>query len=210
LITDGEFGNASILLRESSRKVKGYFAENHNYVVPGFYGISSEGKTTLLGRGGTDYSAAALAYLLDAESLDIWKDVEGFQTGDPRIVKESHTIDHLSYNEAAELSYFGAKILHPRTVEPLQPKNIPVRIFNIDDPSDKPGTVIHTDTGEDLHGPKSITYSRNFSVLKLKGTGHRDKAGCTRPGCGNYGPGRCQYFFGFYFTDGYLLFAAGQ
>ena len=177
LITDGEFGAASILLKESSKKIKGYFAGKQYYVVPGFYGISDEGKTTLLGRGGTDYSAAALAYLLDAESLDVWKDVEGFQTGDPRIVKNPRTIDFLSYNEAAELSYFGARILHPRTVEPLQLKNIPVRIFNINSPSEKPGTVIGPDPGEDFSGPKSITFSRNFSVLKLQGPGVGIKPG---------------------------------
>ncbi len=177
LITDGEHGVASILLRESAAGTGKYFVEDRHYVVPGFYGISAEGKTTLLGRGGTDYSAAALAYLLNAESLDIWKDVEGFQTGDPRLVKKPRTIDYLCYSEAAELSYFGAKILHPRTVEPLQLRNIPVRIFNIDDPSDTPGTVIHSDTGEELHGPRSITYSRNFSVLKLKGAGIGIKPG---------------------------------
>lgn len=177
LITDGEFGAASILLKESSKRIKGHFSGNQHYVVPGFYGISPEGKTTLLGRGGTDYSAAALAYLLDAASLDVWKDVEGFQTGDPRIVKDPKTINFLSYNEAAELSYFGAKILHPRTVEPLQLKNIPIRIFNIAQPCDSPCTVIHAGSKDDLDGPKSITYSRNFSVLKLKGPGIGIKPG---------------------------------
>ena len=169
LVTDGEFGAASIMLKESSKKIRKHFTAKQYYVVPGFYGISDEGKTTLLGRGGTDYSAAALAYLLDAESLDVWKDVAGFQTGDPKIVRNPGTIDFLSYNEAAELSYFGARILHPRTVEPLQPKNIPIRVFNIDSPSKDPGTVIGPDPGGEFTGPKSITFSRNFSVLKLKG-----------------------------------------
>jgi bifunctional aspartokinase / homoserine dehydrogenase 1 len=169
LLTDGEFGGATILLRESAAKVRNHFRNDSYYVVPGFYGVSDEGKTTLLGRGGTDYSAAALAYLLDAESLDVWKDVNGFQTGDPKIVDNSQTIEYLSYNEAAELSYFGAKILHPRTVEPLQLKDIPIRIFNITAPSAKPGTIIGPDSGVDTPGPRSITFSRNFSVLKLKG-----------------------------------------
>ncbi len=177
LITDGEFGASSILLKKSSAKIKTCFKGNRYFVVPGFYGISEEGKTTLLGRGGTDYSAAALANLLDAESLDVWKDVDGFQTGDPKIVVNPHTIPFLSYNEAAELSYFGARILHPRTVEPLEPKNIPVRIFNIDSPSGGPGTIIGPDTGDDFRGPDSITYSRNFSVLKLKGPGIGIKPG---------------------------------
>ena len=177
LVTDGEFGTASIKLKESSRRTGDYFAEKSYYVVPGFYGISTEGKINLLGRGGTDYSAAAIAYLVNADSLDVWKDVNGFQTGDPKLVKDPATIDLLSYNEAAELSYFGARILHPRTVEPLQLKNIPIRIFNAAAPSDNPGTVISPDTGEDLPGPKSITFSRNFSVLKLKGPGVGIKPG---------------------------------
>lgn len=177
LITDGEFGSASIRLKESSKKIGEYFNGSRYYVVPGFYGVSAEGKITLLGRGGTDYSAAALANLLDADSLDVWKDVEGFQTGDPKLVDKPQTINVLSYNEAAELSYFGAKILHPRTVEPLQPKNIPVRIFNVTSPFAGPGTVIGPDAGEDTGGLKSITFSRNFSVLKLKGPGVGIKPG---------------------------------
>ncbi len=177
LITDGEFGAASILLKESSKKIRGHFKRNQYYVVPGFYGISEEGKITLLGRGGSDYSAAALAGLLNADSLDIWKDVNGFQTGDPKTVNDPRTIKYLSYNEAAELSYFGARILHPRTVEPLQPKNIPVRIFNIASSSDSPDTVISSDPCKDLPAPKSITFSRHFSVLKLKGPGVGIKPG---------------------------------
>ncbi len=177
LITDGEFGSASIKLKESSKAVINYFSGKQYYVVPGFYGVSAEGKINLLGRGGSDYSAAALANMVEADSLDIWKDVCGFQTCDPKIVKDPKTINQLSYNEAAELSYFGAKILHPRTVEPLIPKGIPVRIFNVKQPSAGPGTLISPDTGADLPGPKSITFSRNFSVLKLKGPGVGSKPG---------------------------------
>ncbi len=177
LITDGEYGAASIMLKESSKRIKGFFTGDRYYVVPGFYGVSGEGKTTLLGRGGTDYSAAALAYLLDAESLDVWKDVGGFKTGDPKIIKDAQTIGSLCYNEAAELSYFGAKILHPRTVEPVQLKDIPIRIFDITNPSGKAGSIITASSGEELHGPKSITFSRNFSVIKLKGPGIGIKPG---------------------------------
>lgn len=190
LITDGEFGSATIMLGASAKNVGKHFNRPGYYVVPGFYGVSAEGKTTLLGRGGTDYSAAALANLLDAESLDLWKDVEGFLTGDPKIVATPKIISNLSYNEAAELSYFGARILHPRTVEPLQPKSIPVRIFNIESCSSfpdtvtgperfviTPGTVIGPDAGEDSSGLKSITYTKRFSVLKLKGPGVGIKPG---------------------------------
>ncbi len=177
LRTDGEFGAASILLKESSKKVASNFAGNRYFVVPGFYGVSDEDKITLLGRGGTDYSAAALAYLLDASSLDVWKDVDGFQTGDPKVVTSPQTIRMLSYSEAAELSYFGARILHPRTVEPLQHKNIPVRVLNIGSPSGEPATIIGPDAGDGFTSPKSITFSRNFSVLKLMGPGVGIKPG---------------------------------
>ncbi|TVR71261.1 MAG: aspartate kinase [Marinilabiliales bacterium] len=177
LVTDGEFGSSSILLKESAKKVGKHFAGNRYFVVPGFYGVSDEDKITLLGRGGTDYSAAALAYLLDASSLDVWKDVDGFQTGDPKVVADPQTIKLLSYSEAAELSYFGARILHPRTVEPLQPKNIPVRVFNVGSPSGEPATLIGPDPGNGFTSPKSITFSRHFSVLKLKGPGVGIKPG---------------------------------
>jgi bifunctional aspartokinase / homoserine dehydrogenase 1 len=150
-MTDGEFGGASILLKESSKKIKGHFSEDSIMLFQGFMGYPLR-ENNASWEGGPTILLLPLANLLDADSLDVWKDVGGFQTGDPKIVKEFKNIDFLSYNEAAELSYFGAKILHPRTVEPLQPKNIPVRIFNIDSPSDQPGTVIGPDTGEDVPG----------------------------------------------------------
>ncbi len=177
LRTGSDFGNAGVNLNDSLAGTEKYFCESKYYVVPGFYGISPEGKTTLLGRGGTDYSAASLANLLNAGSLDIWKDVDGFQTADPGLVDKSQTIEKLSYSEAAELSYFGAKILHPRTVEPLQKKNIPVRIFNARSHEKEPKSLIGPFNGEKYSGPKSITFSRDFSVIKFKGAGVGSKPG---------------------------------
>ena len=131
LATDGAFRNASVDFPSSEAAVADTLSEDRIYIVPGFYGISADGRINLLGRGGSDYSAAAIARCIEAEALDVWKDVNGYMSADPGLIPSARRIAALSYDEAAELSYFGAKILHPRTVEPLIEKNIPVRIFNI-------------------------------------------------------------------------------
>ena len=179
LITDGEFGNATVDYNRASAGVKKKLAGDKVYVVPGFYGVSREGKVTLLGRGGSDYSAAALARCLDSESLDVWKDVEGFMSADPKLVDNPVLIKNLTYTETAELSYFGAGILHPRTVEPLKEIGIPVRILNIDTFNGviACGTKVHSN-GTVADGIiKSVTYSDDFCVLKLRGAGVGVKRG---------------------------------
>ena len=176
LITDGEFSNATVDFVRSN--VKKNIPDNKVIVIPGYYGVSTEGKTTLLGRGGSDYAAAAIAYCLDAPSLDLWKDVKGFMSGDPKIVENPQIVNQLAYNEAAELSYFGAKILHPRTVEPLKVKNIPIHLFSINGNLDQltPATIISKKTDESKV-VKSVTYTNSFGVLKLKGSGLGIKPG---------------------------------
>jgi len=173
LITDGEFGNASVDFNACETRIKEKLSGSHIYVIPGFYGISSAGKITLLGRGGSDYSAASIARCIQADSLDIWKDVEGFMTADPKIVDHPRHLESLTYAEAAELAYFGAKILHPRTVEPLMEAHIPIRIFNINAPEENRKPVSYVNSEEVvLDGVvKSVTYSDEFCVLKLKGPG---------------------------------------
>jgi len=170
LITDGEFSNATVDFVRSN--VKNNMPENKVVVIPGYYGVSTEGKTTLLGRGGSDYAAAAIAYCLDAPSLDLWKDVKGFMSGDPKLVDNPQVVKQLAYNEAAELSYFGAKILHPRTVEPLKIKDIPIHLYSINGNLEelKPSTIISQKT-DDSKVVKSVTYTNSFGVLKLKGSG---------------------------------------
>ncbi len=179
LITDGEFGTASVDFVKSTNRVRESLSGEIIYVVPGFYGISSEGKTTLLGRGGSDYSAAAIARCIGASSLDIWKDVNGFLSADPKIVEHPIQIQKLTYNEAAELAYFGAKILHPRTVEPLSDPHIPIRIFNIYGVLDvnNPLSVISAEKIVTKGIVKSVTYSEDFGILKLKGSGVGAKPG---------------------------------
>ncbi len=179
LITDGEFGTASVDFVKSTSKVRESLGQEVIYVVPGFYGISTDGKTTLFGRGGSDYSAAAIARCIGAPSLDIWKDVNGFLSADPKTVDNPVQIQKLSYNEAAELAYFGAKILHPRTVEPLSAPHIPIRIFNIYGDSDvsKPLSVVSAEKIVTKGIVKSVTYSEDFGILKLKGSGVGAKPG---------------------------------
>ena len=173
LITDGEFGNASADFHLATGQVRDALKEDKIFVVPGFYGVSREQKTTLFGRGGSDYAAAALARCVGASSLDIWKDVNGFLSADPRLVDAPVKIEKLSYNEAAELAYFGARILHPRTVEPLTDARIPVRIFNIYGTLEVqlPLTVISREKSVQTGVVKSVTFSDDFGLLKLKGPG---------------------------------------
>ncbi|HNW98265.1 MAG TPA: aspartate kinase [Bacteroidales bacterium] len=179
LITDGEYGNASVDFNASRKIVGERLSADKVFIIPGFYGISKEGRKTIFGRGGSDYSAAAIAACIDAESLDIWKDVDGFQSADPKLVADAVTIPRLFYGEAAELAYFGAKILHPRTVEPLLDKNIPIRIFNINkiDTKITPLTIIgeREDVSDEVI--KSVTYSDDFCVIRFSGPGVGIKAG---------------------------------
>lgn len=141
--------------------------------------MSRDGKTTLFGRGGSDYSAASIARCIGAESLDVWKDVDGFLSADPGAVASPHTIAQLHYLEAAELSYFGAKILHPRTIEPLFDQAIPIRILNITRPDlglhaftiiDGERTVTHDVV-------KSVSSTDDVAILKLHGPGVGFKSG---------------------------------
>ncbi|HQI44990.1 MAG TPA: aspartate kinase, partial [Bacteroidales bacterium] len=173
LITDGEYGNATVDFESSLEFVRDRLSEDKIFIIPGFYGVSKEGRKTIFGRGGSDYSAAAIASCVDAEFLDVWKDVDGFQTADPKLVENPLTISHLNYGEAAELAYFGAKILHPRTVEPLLNKNIPIRIFNINKTDAKltPLTIIERQENIRDEVIKSVTYSDDFCVIRLSGPG---------------------------------------
>ncbi len=109
--------------------------------VPGFFGVSETGDITTFGRGGSDYSAAVVAAAMDAEILEVWKDVPGYMSADPRFVPEARLIPFLSYDEAAELSYFGAKILHPRTIEPLRKMKLNIAVKNTLNP-DETGSLI--------------------------------------------------------------------
>lgn len=173
LIAHGEYGNATVNFAASEKHVSEALIKSVIYVVPGFYGISSDNKVMLFGRGGTDYAAAGIAACIGAKSLDIWKDVDGFLSCDPLYIPAAKAIGTLNYAEAAELSYFGAKILHPRTVEPLIKACIPIRILNPDSFKGtlEPATIISGDETETKEVIKSISFSDDFGILKLKGPG---------------------------------------
>jgi len=145
-------------------------------VITGYFGKSGSGKITTFGRNGSDYSAAVIANVLNANILEIWKDVDGFMTADPKLVPEARKIEHLSYYEAAELSYFGAKILYPRTVEPLLEKEVPITINNLFKP-DVEGTRIGPRSRMRKNIIKSITYNEKIAVLRIHGPGVGFKPG---------------------------------
>jgi len=111
-------------------------------VITGFYGRAGNGKPLTFGRGGSDYSAAAVANAVNADCLEIWTDVDGFMSADPRVVPDAMVIEEMNFGEAAELAYFGAKVLHPRTIEPVRKKHIPLKVRNSFNPK-APGTLIH-------------------------------------------------------------------
>ncbi len=172
LITDGCFLNATVDIARSKRRVNRALGDSFIAVVPGFYGLSAGGRITLLGRGGSDYSAAAIAACIGAPSLDIFKDVAGYLSADPAFVTDVRAIPRLSYREAAELSYFGARILHPRTMEPLCAEAIPIRLFPFPvGDSPEPATVIGRRSSVDDVVVKSVTFSDDFSVVEVRGDG---------------------------------------
>ena len=123
-------------------KVKPYVDDNVIPVITGFYGIKNDGLPLTFGRGGSDYSAAVVANAMNADLLEIWTDVDGFMSADPRIIPDAIKIDEMNFGEAAELAYFGAKVLHPRTIEPVRTKHIPLKVRNSFRP-EEPGTLIH-------------------------------------------------------------------
>jgi aspartate kinase len=141
IITNDQFGDARII-RIEPKNILGYLKEGKVVVVAGFQGITENGELTTLGRGGSDTTAAALGVALDAEAIEIYTDVDGIKTADPRIVSEAKTLSAVSYTEACQFAHEGAKVIHPRAVEIAMQKNIPIKVkctFN-----DSPGTLVTT------------------------------------------------------------------
>lgn len=165
-------GNYIIDYNNTRRNLTSTIEKDKICIVPGFYGLDKHQEVVTLGRGGSDYTASSLAYCLHAKSLDIWKDVEGFMTTDPKIVQKAVNVDYLSYQEAAELAYFGAKILHPRTIEPAQLGQIPIRILDVHTPNQHHfKSIIGIRKPNNSCIIKSITSSDDYSILQLNGAG---------------------------------------
>ncbi len=167
--TNDHFGGAAPLMdltSEAARKTLLPIVErNHIPVMGGFIGRTIDGATTTLGRNGSDYSAAIVAAAIGADEVQIWTDVDGLLTCDPRFVPSARVIDHLSHEEAAELASFGAK-LHPRTLEPAIEAGIPVRILNTNNPASS-GTLITLQGTDHATGPRSVARKRNVTVVHM-------------------------------------------
>jgi bifunctional aspartokinase / homoserine dehydrogenase 1 len=172
MVTDGNSGNSRINIEYHKNNIGSYFKKDRIYVIPGFYGISGDSKITLFGRGGSDYSAAVIAACINASSLDLWKDVGGIRSADPKFVPDTKGIDLMSYNETEEMSSFGAGIVNPMTIEPLIKFSIPLRIYNICsfNKEMKPDTIIHSNSAQNTNRIKCISFSRNFGILTLNGS----------------------------------------
>jgi aspartokinase/homoserine dehydrogenase 1 len=170
--TDSNFVRASVDFEKTNQLIANAFSGFSGVAVaPGFVASNDYGEPTTLGRGGSDYTAAIYAAALDAESLEIWTDVDGFMTADPRVIRKAYTIDYLTYSEAMELSHFGAKVIYPPTILPVFRKKIPVRILNTTRP-DEPGTLIgHEKRFGKERIIKGISSISDISLLTLQGAG---------------------------------------
>jgi len=153
-------------------------ADSQVMVLPGFYGRNANGDIQLLGRNGTDYSAAAIAAAMGAGLCQIWKDVDGFFTADPRIVRNARCLDEVSYDEAMELTYFGAKVISAKALAPLAANNIPCEVRNTYDPS-KPGTLVHSEAKR-AHVVRGISHLNDVSSITVQGGGLRGRVGIAR------------------------------
>ena len=173
IVTDDTFGGAAPLLEQtcarSNTRLRSLLEQGKVPIVTGFVGATENGVATTLGRGGSDYSAAILASCLDANELQIWTDVDGVLTTDPRIVPEARTLSQLSYAEAAELAYFGAKVLHPKSILPAVKAAVPIRIANTFNP-EGPTTLVLQDTGEN-GSVKAISVIKQLSLINVEGKG---------------------------------------
>jgi aspartate kinase len=163
LRTDNNFRDAAIDWEFSTTKIKA--AINHPITITqGFIGATYDNESTTLGREGSDYSAAVFANILDAKNVTIWKDVEGVMSADPKAFKEASLINQLSYNEVIEMAFYGAQVIHPKTIKPLQNKKIPLLVKCFLDPS-LPGTIIHQKNSKEL--PPIIVVKEQQVMLHL-------------------------------------------
>ena len=172
ITTDANFGKAVVDFIVTNKKIEKYFTGTTAklFVFPGFIASSKEGENTTLGRGGSDYTGAILAAGINAEVFEIWTDVSGMMTADPRLVKNKKLIPQISYQEAMELSHFGAKVIYPPTIQPVMNKNIPVWIKNTFAPDD-PGTLIHNEPSKSENTVCGISSINNIVLISLEGSG---------------------------------------
>lgn len=170
--TDSNFGFAAVNFKETNDRITYHFHKHNSKltIAPGFIATDTSGNTTTLGRGGSDYTAAIFAAALDARALEIWTDVSGMMTADPRFVRNVRDIPRITYREAMELSHFGAKVIYPPTIQPVMAKGIPVWVKNTFAPDDY-GTLIEAETNDDGEIIRGISSIDRIAVLNLEGSG---------------------------------------
>ena len=178
ILTDSKFGGATVQFDETNRQIQEQLKEIKKVtLLPGFIAHDHQGRTTTLGRGGSDYTAAIVAAAVQADVLEIWTDVNGFMTADPRIVPKAYPVDCMSYEEAMELSHFGAKVIYTPTLTPAYKGSVPIRVKNTFNPGE-PGTLIAKETrcnqNELIKGISSID---EISLITVKGVGMVGKTG---------------------------------
>ena len=166
--TDGNYREASVDWDSTAQNIQAIvppiMKNNKAIITQGFIGSTAENNTTTLGREGSDYSAAILSYCLEAEKMMIWKDVPGILTADPKLFENVSKIDRLSYKEAIEMTYYGAKVIHPKTIKPLQNKNIPLYVKSFVKPNSA-GTLIFSDI-ETIY-PPVVVVEKNQALLHI-------------------------------------------
>ncbi|MBI2420275.1 MAG: bifunctional aspartate kinase/homoserine dehydrogenase I [Ignavibacteriales bacterium] len=169
--TTADFNSAAVLRDETLRAMQGYFASHPEMqIVTGFIGSTLNSETTTLGRGGSDYTVSILGVALDMESIEIWTDVDGVLTADPRSVPNAFVVDALSYEEAMELSYFGAKVIYAPTIQPAYERKIPIHILNTFNPTAK-GSLISVQSSDARYGITGLASIDDIVVLRVEGSG---------------------------------------
>jgi bifunctional aspartokinase / homoserine dehydrogenase 1 len=172
IVTNSDFGHAAVDFTATNHKIAEHFlfAKGPLFIVPGFISADANGTTTTLGRGGSDYTAAIFAGALNASVLEIWTDVSGMMTADPRLVTNAKIIPQISYQEAMELSHFGAKVIYPPTIQPVMNKGIPVWVKNTFAPTDN-GTVIQKEATQNGTSIRGISSINKIALISLEGSG---------------------------------------
>ena len=176
VVTDDQFTRANVLFRQTNRRTRallGRLARRPGRVLPvatGFIGATEDGQTTTIGRNGSDYSAAIIGAAVGASVIEIWTDVDGVLSADPKVVRSAFVLPEMTYEEAMELSYFGAKVLHSATIAPAVAKRIPILIKNTFNP-DAPGTLISRKAKDDGRLARGITAVGDLSLLTVRGPG---------------------------------------
>ena len=169
MITSGSYLKGEPITEEICARVPGVIEKAFEgvdaVITQGFIASNLEGKQTVLGRGGSDYSASLIGLAVDAEKIEIWTDVDGVRTADPRRVPNTKNLEKISFEEAAEMAHFGAKVLHPLTIEPAVKKNIPIYVLNSMNPSGKGTAILCNELIED--GVKSVSFKENIRVINI-------------------------------------------